>query len=76
MRIYAPSAGDGNKIVVRWNMNGREDFAHGPALEGVSIPRNVTLGELLDIIITGPMSNTLHIAFDPAHAEFFAEEAA
>lgn len=76
MKIYSPSAGDGNSIVVRWNAGGKEDFAHGPASEGVAIPRNVGLADLLDIIITGPMSNTLHIAFDPAHAEFYAEEAA
>ena len=73
MRIYAPSAGDGHLLAVRWTLDGVYDQAHKPANKGVELPPGA---EILDIILTGHDSQTIQLAFDPAHAEYFAEEEA
>lgn len=72
MKIYSPSAGEGNTIAVRWTLEGEYAQGHAPASEGVNVPPGA---ELLDIVVTGNNAQTIHVVFEPAHSDYFEEAA-
>lgn len=73
MKLTFNNAHDDNGIVVRWLLNGEYGQGFASAEKGVEVPDGATI---IDIALTGVISGTPQVVFDPAWSEYFAEEAA
>jgi len=73
MKLTFNNAHDDNGIVVRWILDGAYGQGFASAETGVEVPDG---GKIIDIILTGVITGTPQVVFDPAWSEYFAEEAA